>query len=193
MQLFKNQLTLFTLSLFIFSNASAITIDINLEAAGYTSSLTQFESSFTFGDYIFETENGTSGLTLTDQAEGVLIDNASSGGDFRLSRTDLGFFNLLSIVHAGLGTTTIGATANNSGVDVIHFDEVSATDTSNYRNYLFIAGEPGITNVNSILFSPDDLIQLSSFQVEAVPVPASIWLFGSGLLGLVGVARRKKA
>jgi len=26
-----------------------------------------------------------------------------------------------------------------------------------------------------------------------VPVPAAVWLFGSGLLGLVGVARRKKA
>lgn len=27
----------------------------------------------------------------------------------------------------------------------------------------------------------------------AVPVPAAAWLFGSGLLGLIGVARRKKA
>jgi hypothetical protein len=26
-----------------------------------------------------------------------------------------------------------------------------------------------------------------------VPVPAAFWLFGSGLLGLVGMARRKKA
>lgn len=28
-------------------------------------------------------------------------------------------------------------------------------------------------------------------QINAVPVPAAAWLFGSGLLGLVGVARRK--
>ena len=28
-------------------------------------------------------------------------------------------------------------------------------------------------------------------DVSAVPVPAAVWLFGSGLLGLVGVARRK--
>lgn len=30
-------------------------------------------------------------------------------------------------------------------------------------------------------------------SVSAVPVPAAVWLFGSGLLGLVGIARRKKA
>ena len=30
-------------------------------------------------------------------------------------------------------------------------------------------------------------------QVGVVPVPPALWLFGSGLLGLVGMARRKKA
>ena len=29
--------------------------------------------------------------------------------------------------------------------------------------------------------------------VTVIPVPAAVWLFGSGLLGLVGIARRKKA
>lgn len=29
--------------------------------------------------------------------------------------------------------------------------------------------------------------------VSNVPVPAAVWLFGSGLLGLIGMARRKKA
>jgi hypothetical protein len=30
-------------------------------------------------------------------------------------------------------------------------------------------------------------------SAEAVPVPAAVWLFGSGLLGLIGIARRKQA
>jgi hypothetical protein len=36
-----------------------------------------------------------------------------------------------------------------------------------------------------------DFVRLS--VVSAVPVPSAVWLFGSGLLGLVGMARRKKA
>jgi len=34
---------------------------------------------------------------------------------------------------------------------------------------------------------------LSYDAPSAVPVPAAVWLFGSGLIGLVGVARRRKA
>jgi hypothetical protein len=30
-------------------------------------------------------------------------------------------------------------------------------------------------------------------RISAVPVPAAVWLFGSGLIGLIGIARRKKA
>ncbi len=33
----------------------------------------------------------------------------------------------------------------------------------------------------------------ANFNMTAVPVPAAVWLFGSGLVGLVGVARRRKA
>lgn len=29
-------------------------------------------------------------------------------------------------------------------------------------------------------------------RISAVPIPATVWLFGSGLIGLIGLARRKK-
>jgi hypothetical protein len=37
------------------------------------------------------------------------------------------------------------------------------------------------------------LVNFDNIVVSAVPVPAAFWLFGSGLIGLIGVARRKKA
>ena len=38
-----------------------------------------------------------------------------------------------------------------------------------------------------------DLSHLSIYAPTPIPIPAAVWLFGSGLLGLVGVARRKRA
>jgi len=32
-----------------------------------------------------------------------------------------------------------------------------------------------------------------SGDVGAAPVPAAVWLFGSGVMGLTGIARRKRA
>jgi hypothetical protein len=39
----------------------------------------------------------------------------------------------------------------------------------------------------------NDSFKIASLTTTVVPVPAAVWLFGSGLLGLVGVARRKAA
>ena len=40
---------------------------------------------------------------------------------------------------------------------------------------------------------PEDYLFHMEGTISAVPVPAAVWLFGSGLLGLIGLARRKKA
>jgi hypothetical protein len=53
----------------------------------------------------------------------------------------------------------------------------------------------GVTSVlgqtvvgNDVLLEAD-----GNLKLQAVPVPPAVWLFGSGLLGLVGIARRRKA
>jgi hypothetical protein len=39
----------------------------------------------------------------------------------------------------------------------------------------------------------DDHFYIRNANVTVVPIPAAVWLFGSGLLGLVGIARSKAA
>ena len=47
------------------------------------------------------------------------------------------------------------------------------------------------TAVDDFVSSNYDVRPYTSFTV--VPVPAAVWLFGTGLIGLIGVARRKKS
>ena len=47
------------------------------------------------------------------------------------------------------------------------------------------------------VLNPDDpgarvSLGLDGVSISAVPIPSAVWLFGSGLIGLVGFARRKK-
>ena len=45
---------------------------------------------------------------------------------------------------------------------------------------------------NTNHFSDDQIrFDVSSFEVSAVPVPAAIWLFGSGLIGLMAISRSR--
>jgi hypothetical protein len=48
-------------------------------------------------------------------------------------------------------------------------------------------------DLSFVLSKGDSITVTTRFEVTPVPVPAAIWLFGSGLLGLVGIARRKEA
>jgi hypothetical protein len=54
---------------------------------------------------------------------------------------------------------------------------------------------PGRHNIYNIIFDNGAVLSIdavASNPPSEIPVPAAVWLFGSGLLGLVGVARRKK-
>lgn len=46
-------------------------------------------------------------------------------------------------------------------------------------------------NITFSLTAGDSVSFTSLFDVVPVPVPAAVWLFGSGLLGLIGIARRR--
>jgi len=61
---------------------------------------------------------------------------------------------------------------------------------SNNAFQVFNNGDQGVTDKSNQFVH---VWAVHSGDVGAVPVPAAVWLFGSGLLGLIGIARRKKA
>ena len=54
-------------------------------------------------------------------------------------------------------------------------------------------GEPCTVFAGEWSTQGQQLSHLTFYDTGIVPVPAAVWLFASGLLGLVGVARRKSA
>ena len=55
-----------------------------------------------------------------------------------------------------------------------------------------IGGSPMDNSPFSLFNANFDFTSLTVTNVSAVPIPASVWLFGSGLFALSGIARRKK-
>jgi hypothetical protein len=83
-----------------------------------------------------------------------------------------------------------------------------AEDSQNLMFSFLTTGVPGFVTAPGGVFDPNATgnyqfaIQVSgggfnletvAMEVQVVPVPAALWLFGSGMLGLIGIARRKKS
>jgi predicted extracellular nuclease len=77
-------------------------------------------------------------------------------------------------------------TLSDNNVDIVSLSRISNGIDSNDNAADFQLGciTPGSSNIAG---SGD----CSTTAVSAVPVPAAAWLFGSGIIGLVGMARRK--
>ena len=56
-----------------------------------------------------------------------------------------------------------------------------------------ITGSSTTFATTDTIFNGEDFTRGQFMYLTPVPVPAAVWLFGSGLLGLIGLARRKKA
>jgi hypothetical protein len=124
------------------------------------------QPSFTFGDWIFEvvtpSEFGINLIdsTLVNSSNDFIVSNSCCGGDFTLRRLDNSPFSLLSLLHAGDSVTLVGGVA------------VNGPGAENFESFNF-AGQPGVTNVSSALFSPSRYIQVASFDASTyVPEPS---------------------
>jgi hypothetical protein len=124
----------------------------------------------------------------------------------------------ITLFDTGVGTSTLFGAGAGTSSDTLTYNSVSYT---NYNvdvdgqppvegeenpDYGVFVMDIDLADFNYLGTNPVDIIRLgidSGSAVPAlvggyhstaavVPVPAAAWLFGSGLLGLVGVARRKK-
>lgn len=97
------------------------------------------------------------------------------------------------------GATTIGVVGGGATSDVfnIGYDSfiLGTGDGIQSVNVARAINETGSTwdfaDFNQFTYNFDERAWAEFTTV--VPVPAAVWLFGSGLLGLIGMARRKKA
>ncbi len=139
------------------------------------------------------TVGGVSGWRLPDTLQPDASCSIQAGGISEGS-------NCMGSEMGNLFYNVLGNSANASFINGEPFSEVqpgfywSATelasgDTS--RAWLFSMGN-GRQNFG-LKTNDRNAWAVQSGDVSAVPVPAAVWLFGSGLLGLIGVARRKSA
>lgn len=126
------------------------------------------------------------------QMGGGTTTSVTAGGSFSVTSLTIGNMNQMNAFNDA-GLNTVGP--------VTLWDASSSIDLSS------INGWGSDTAV--IIQLQNDLSATSNLQgegafiqkkygdigvvVNPVPVPAAVWLFGSGLIGLIGVARRKKA
>ena len=96
--------------------------------------------------------------------------------------------NVGSFTYDGSGKYTDEADPKNFSVNN-RFPSFSFT-LEGYNEADFIANASGYLFATHVYL--DDGSTGFAFGGTVVPVPAAVWLFGSGLLGLIGVARRKK-
>jgi len=145
-------------------------------------------SGFTVGE-----SNGDNGLGQLRNFPGI-VDGAITDGTGALGFTDNGdsigtFFSFNRQVTAfGLDITTNPGSAMTIGGSVTD-SIILGNDTASFWGVIDMDGIASITF--SASGSPN--VGFDAVSYSAVPVPAAVWLFGSGLLGLVGMARRKKA
>ena len=200
-------ITLTTAALLLSTSVNAallFTNRISFESAVTVGQFIDFEapfsngSSITFGDATFISTNNT-GLFRTNANEfgsletrlasqntdGIRIELASGWTSLGLDVGEL-------FAGASTGTFTLRDSSNtiidSITLDIGHFGPTPSfigwiNDVDIGSMEFFASGTNSFEAIDNVILSN---------TISAVPVPAAAWLFGSGIIGLIGFVRRKK-
>ena len=140
--------------------------------------------------------DGVTGWRLADTLQpDPSCDSQASFGSYGYNCTGSELGNLFYNVLGGVAGSKL-STTHNANYDLFNNISItiywSATELDSDPNYAW-----GFSTYNGDQLVPDKTTNQAaawavySGDVSAVPVPAAVWLFGSGLIGLIGLARRK--
>ena len=170
-----------TIGCFSFSTGNNIQITSGT-AQGFSGEITGTfgVNPIAFGIFVQRAEvTGTGVLSIFDGSETLTaelnwVDMFSAGTAGNLNAT--GSANLSNILYGGVNGDLLALAGAGGGINTASFQFTSPMTLSELFN--------ASTTVTSTSFSG---------SIAPVPVPAAAWLFGSGLLGLIGIARKKSA
>jgi hypothetical protein len=125
----------------------------------------------------------------------ITLDGTSRGTGYGAIDTDTA--NLLGgtlAVDVGFALTEnnyVFDLITSSSADGILGDFASLNVTGYDAGYSLFAGI--VLDDIGLEFGPTEIYRLTLTRLDPVPVPGAVWLFGTGIIGLIGCARRKRA
>jgi hypothetical protein len=118
----------------------------------------------------------------------------NSGADIGEADQVAGFIDLVGGGTVNVQSTFTQTTANGRTTETVGFNTTLYFSALSYyddgRTYFhprFLVEDPNRPDANG-----GNWIVREASTPAAVPIPAAVWLFGSGLLGFIGTARRRK-
>ena len=139
----------------------------------------------------------TNAAVVTWTIQNAIYDDGSElvgSFDYDASVDIFSNYNITSGVNGSSSSTynTTNATIQFSGSTFLFLDKPSFDLNLSFGALTDAGGIVGLGGQEMIFTQDTRTLVSGNLTAPAVPVPAAAWLFGSGLLGLIGVARRKK-
>lgn len=143
---------------------------LNITGSGFTSNVDGGGVNFSYDSSILN--------VASVSIDGTVWDFGGAGISTGLINNDTGTVD-------GIMVNTFSVVTGSFDVATIQFQAIgSGTSALNLTEYALNPWASGGSLINPIMASG------SLTVLQSVPIPAAVWLFGSGLLGLIGLARR---